>query len=74
MVAKHQSINRSIGGNRKLYQNSEEPIALSANLMEFDKELNQIRQEVNLRQQQAKEAEQRKNDLIVYLAHDLKRL
>ncbi|EGO8777503.1 sensor histidine kinase [Enterococcus faecalis] len=70
-----QSINQLtevLEATGKLYQNSEEPIALSANLMEFDKELNQIRQEVNLRQQQAKEAEQRKNDLIVYLAHDLK--
>lgn len=55
-----------------MYQNQKEPLNLSADLQEFELELNQIRQEVALRQQQAKEAEQRKNDLIVYLAHDLK--
>ncbi|EPH99064.1 ATPase/histidine kinase/DNA gyrase B/HSP90 domain protein [Enterococcus faecalis 13-SD-W-01] len=58
--------------SRKLYQNQTEPIKLSEDLQEFEWELNQIRQEVDLSQRQAKEAEQRKNDLIVYLAHDLK--
>ena len=58
--------------SRKLYQNQIEPLKLSEDLQEFEWELNQIRQEVVLSQHQAKEAEQRKNDLIVYLAHDLK--
>jgi len=41
-------------------------------LKEINETLNQIKFNVQLNARAAKEAEQRKNDLIVYLAHDLK--
>lgn len=49
-----------------------EPILLSAELKEMQDELNRIREQAVRNEFLAKEAEQRKNDLIVYLAHDLK--
>lgn len=61
-----------LDASRKLYKMTEQPVVLSSDLHEFEAELNQLRQEIEWSQQQAKEAEQRKNDLIVYLAHDLK--
>ena len=50
----------------------DEPILLSAELKEMQDELNRIREQAVRNEFLAKEAEQRKNDLIVYLAHDLK--
>lgn len=67
-----EQLDEVLEASRKLYQNQAEPLKLSEDLQEFEWELNQIRQEVDFSQRQAKEAEQRKNDLIVYLAHDLK--
>lgn len=67
-----QQLDEVLEASHNLYQNLEVPLELSEELYEFESELNQIRREVELSQRQAKEAEQRKNDLIVYLAHDLK--
>lgn len=50
----------------------EEPISLSENLSYVEKELNRAREKALLNARAAKEAERRKNDLVVYLAHDLK--
>lgn len=47
-------------------------ITLSHNLIYIQEELNQLREKNLFDQRAAKEAEQRKNDLIVYLAHDLR--
>lgn len=47
-------------------------ICMSAPLKEIQDELNEVREMVVRNNRLAKEAEQRKNDLIVYLAHDLK--
>lgn len=41
-------------------------------LYEVERQLNAIRTDLRLSQEAAKDAEQRKNDLIVYMAHDLK--
>lgn len=49
-----------------------EPITLSVTLKNVQDELNLAREEALRNALAAKEAEQRKNDLIVYLAHDLK--
>lgn len=46
--------------------------ALPARINEIDLQLRSIRLSVIQNEQYAKEAEQRKNDLVVYLAHDLK--
>ncbi len=50
----------------------DQPIVLSAEMKEVQYLLNDIKANVKANEQAAKEAEQRKNDLIVYLAHDLK--
>lgn len=49
-----------------------EPITLPVTLKNVQDELNLVREEALRNALAAKEAEQRKNDLIVYLAHDLK--
>lgn len=51
---------------------SNEPIQLSGDLESVQNKLNLVRETALRSASQAKEAEQRKNDLIVYLAHDLK--
>lgn len=51
---------------------SEEPIGLSEDLVYIEKDLNHAREKALQNARVAKEAEQRKNDLVVYLAHDLK--
>ena len=50
----------------------EETIALPPELADTQNELNLVRERAIRDARAAKEAEQRKNDLIVYLAHDLK--
>lgn len=47
-------------------------IRLSVSLNDVQNKMNQIREDAMKSAADAKEAEQRKNDLIVYLAHDLK--
>lgn len=49
-----------------------EPIVLSEDLAYTESELNGVREKALDNARIAKEAEQRKNDLVVYLAHDLK--
>lgn len=51
---------------------SEEPIVLSGDMKNIQDELNAVRESAVHNARAAKEAEQRKNDLIIYLAHDLK--
>lgn len=51
---------------------TEMPVHMSASLKEVQDELNSVRELVLRNERMAKEAEQRKNDMIVYLAHDLK--
>jgi two-component system sensor histidine kinase VanS len=55
-----------------LIQPSEDFIHLPSELKQVENRMNQIKQEATRNARLAKEAEQRKNDLIVYLAHDLK--
>lgn len=57
---------------RQLSHPGEEPVVLPAALAEMENELNLVRERAIRDAYAAKEAEQRKNDLIVYLAHDLK--
>lgn len=56
----------------QLEQRPEEPIALPDAVKAIQDEFNLLREQSNRNAAAAKEAEQRKNDLIVYLAHDLK--
>ena len=55
-----------------MQQEPERSITLSAPIKTVQDDLNRLRESSNQNALAAKEAEQRKNDLIVYLAHDLK--
>lgn len=61
-----------VEATEQIYNSQDEYIELSKELGEVEHKLNQLR--INLKENEriAKEAEQRKNDLLVYLAHDLK--
>ena len=56
----------------KLVDDSDDVIDLSPELGEISSQLNQLKQTSIRNARAAREAEQRKNDLIMYLAHDLK--
>ena len=51
---------------------NEEEITLPSDLETIEKKLNKIKTTLKKREQDAQNAEQRKNDLVVYLAHDIK--
>lgn len=61
-----------ITATENIYDAKEEWITLPQELKEIENQLNQIKINVRNNEIIAKEAEQRKNDLVVYLAHDLK--
>lgn len=61
-----------IDAAESLAEPTSEPIALSAVMMHTENQLNRAREKALNNARIAKEAEQRKNDLVVYLAHDLK--
>ncbi len=56
----------------KMQQESDLWIHLPKELTEVENQMNAIQNNIIRNRQAAKEAEQRKNDLVVYLAHDLK--
>lgn len=55
-----------------VFKKNENIIELSEEFKEVENKLNNIKFEIVRNEKIAKEAEQRKNDLVVYLAHDLK--
>ena len=55
-----------------LYENNTADLSLSPALKEYEADINSIRLKLIQNERAAREAEQRKNDLVVYLAHDLK--
>lgn len=61
-----------VDATEKIYHSQEEEIKLPKELAEAEYKLNQLRLNLKENMRIAKEAEQRKNDLLVYLAHDLK--
>lgn len=61
-----------IAAAEKLAEPTAEPICLPSAMKNVQDELNLVREQSLRNAMLAKEAEQRKNDLIVYLAHDLK--
>ena len=61
-----------IDASGKLIASCEDPVRLSDVLTDVEKQLNQFRLQGLQAQALAREAEQRKNDLVIYLAHDLK--
>jgi two-component system sensor histidine kinase VanS len=61
-----------VNASNKLVASDDEFIHLPSDLKRVEDRMNQIKQDAVRNVRLAKEAEQRKNDLIVYLAHDLK--
>jgi two-component system sensor histidine kinase VanS len=59
-------------GIDKLVEESNDEITLSPELDFMENKLNQIKNNLEKKKKAAIEAEQRKNDLVVYLAHDIK--
>ncbi len=57
---------------RRVVEESEEPVCLPKELSPLEEDLNAIRQQLREREGAARESEQRKQDLIAFLAHDLK--
>ena len=64
-------LERLIYATEELYE-SEDLIHLPDELKEVENILNEIKLKIQRNERAAREAEQRKNDLVVYLAHDLK--
>ncbi|WP_394855034.1 sensor histidine kinase [Clostridium lamae] len=58
--------------SNSLINSNEQVIHFPPILKEMEDQMNDIRAHVLRKEQIAKEAEQRKNDLVIYLAHDLK--
>ena len=56
----------------EMFDKNIEYIELPPELEEFQKQMNHLKRESEKNERLAREAEQRKNDLVVYLAHDLK--
>lgn len=68
----YQQIEEIMQAAKDVYDAREESRELSPELREFALDLEEMRLKIRQNERAAKEAEQRKNDLIVYLAHDLK--
>lgn len=55
-----------------ILSNSEAPVTLEPELRPISEKLNTLKMTLKRREYEAVESEQRKNDLVVFLAHDLK--
>ncbi|MEA4883275.1 MAG: HAMP domain-containing sensor histidine kinase [Clostridia bacterium] len=64
--------NEISAGLDQLVERSDADIALSPELDFMERKLNKIKNTLDKQRKDAQEAEQRKNDLVVYLAHDIK--
>lgn len=62
----------ALQASEKIADDSKELIELPDDFKEIETQLNAVKLEVQNNARAAREAEQRKNDLVVYLAHDLK--
>ena len=61
-----------VAATEQLIAPTNEPIVLSGDMYHTETELNRVREKALENMHAAREAEQRKNDLVMYLAHDLK--
>lgn len=61
-----------INATKTVYQPNDSTIELSEPLKDMEKQMNQIKMAVLLSQQAVKEAENKKNELVMYLAHDIR--
>ena len=68
----YQFLEEIVTASEKVYEKSDQMIILPEPLKEAENWMNQLKLRIQKSERSAKEAEQRKNDLITYLAHDLK--
>lgn len=61
-----------ITATQTVYEQNNRTIELSEPLREVEQQMNQIKMSVLLSQQAVKEAEDKKNELVMYLAHDIR--
>nr|WP_184091515.1 HAMP domain-containing sensor histidine kinase [Anaerocolumna cellulosilytica] len=61
-----------INATKTVYQPNDSTIELSEPLKDMEKQMNQIKMAVLISQQAVKEAENKKNELVMYLAHDIR--
>lgn len=61
-----------VAASQQLVTDRQTPIVMSDEMKQVQDEFNQLREQSVRNEMLAREAEQRKNDMIVYLAHDLK--
>ncbi|MCC0632697.1 sensor histidine kinase [Clostridioides sp. ZZV15-6388] len=61
-----------MNATKTIYQPNDSTIELSEPLKDMEKQMNQIKMAVLISQQAVKEAENKKNELVVYLAHDIR--
>lgn len=61
-----------ITATQTVYEQNNHSISLSEPLREVEHQMNEIKMSVLLNQQAAKEAENKKNELVMYLAHDIR--
>ena len=64
--------NEISNGLNALVENRNSEIKLSPEMVSMEYKLNSIKQTLEEQEREAKQAEQRKNDLVTYLAHDIK--
>ena len=65
-------LDRVVDAVGEVYEGQDEAVRLPDELGEVENQLNQMMFKARVDRERAREAEQRKNDLIVYMAHDLK--
>jgi len=63
---------RIVNGIDQLAEETDAPIRMGGELEFMEVKLNEVRQKLKQRAETAKREEQRKNDLVVYLAHDIR--
>lgn len=65
-------LNEIVEATQTIYEQNAHTIALSEPLLEIANQMNQIKMSVLLSKQAVKEAEDKKNELVMYLAHDIR--
>ena len=65
-------LNEVISAAKTIYEQNDHTIELSEPLREVENQMNQIKMSILMSKQAAKEAEDRKNELVMYLAHDIR--
>ena len=65
-------MNEIVEATQTIYEQNDHTIALSEPLLEIASQMNQIKMSVLLSKQAVKEAEDKKNELVMYLAHDIR--